>query len=165
MSAEAPESGADAIRSNNQSVVVTDIDETVATTLHGGLLYGVYDLLAIEGVLSGTEISKLEATVGDGLCPRVDYEDADSQWTVVTNPAFRPRDPVSASNSPLTKTDMVSLDADGFARFLGWRGDSVPTFAVRTPGTPASRMSRLRLDGADSLFGTTHETTMTQVLL
>jgi|APHM01.1.fsa_nt_gi hypothetical protein len=165
-SIETPESGPDAVQVHEQSVTVTDVDDTVATQARGGLLYGVYDLLTTQGVLSETAVSKLEATVGDWLCARLEYEDVDGQWTVVTNPSFRPREPADASNSPLAKADVVPLDETGFARFLGWRGDDgTPTFAVRMAGTPASRRGRLRLDDADSLFGTERETTVKQVLL
>lgn len=166
VSVNTPESGHDAVQIHDQSVTIADVDDTVATAARGGLLYGVYDLLATEGVLSEAGISKLKATVGDGLCARLEYEDADGQWTVVTDPSFRPRESVSVSNSPLGKADVVPLDGDGFARFLGWRGDkSIPTFTVRLPGTPASRNARLRLNDADSLFGTDSEATMRQVLL
>ena len=68
-------------------------------------------------------------------------------------------------NSPLSKGDMVPLGDTGFARFLGWRGEKTPTFALRSPGQPASRMGRLRLTDADSLFGTERETTVSQLLL
>ena len=166
VSVDTPESEHDAVQIHDQSVTVTDIDDTVATAARGGLLYGVYDLLATQGVLSEAGLSKLEATIGDGLCARLEYEDVDGQWTVVTNPSFRPREPASASNSPLGKADVVPLDGDGFARFLGWRGDDgAPTFAVRRPGTPASRNARLRLTDADSLFGTDSETSVKQVLM
>lgn len=166
VSVDTPESGHDAVQIHDQSVTVTDVDDTVAIAARGGLLYGVYDLLATEGVLSEAGLSKLKSTIGDGRCARLEYEDVDGQWTVVTNPSFRPREPADVLNSPMEKADVVPLDADGFARFLGWRGDDgTPTFAVRMPGTPASRNARLRLNDADSLFGTDSEATMKQVLL
>ena len=166
VSVDTPESEHDAVQIHDQSVTITDIDDAVATAARGGLLYGVYDLLATEGILSADGISSLKATIGDGRCPRLEYGDIDGQWAIVTNPSFRPREPVGVSNSPLKKADVVPLEGDGFARFLGWRGDEgTPTFAVRMPGTPAGRNARLRLNDADSLFGTDSETTMKQVLL
>ncbi|ERH05616.1 MAG: hypothetical protein J07HN4v3_01219 [Halonotius sp. J07HN4] len=68
---DTPESEHDAVQIHDQSVTITDIDDTVATAARGGLLYGVYDLLATQGVLSEDGISKLEATIGDGLCARL----------------------------------------------------------------------------------------------
>ena len=155
----------DQIDTDGQLLTVTDVDETVATETHGGLLYGVYDLLATHQVLSSEELSTLESQIGNGLTARLEYQDADSQWTVVTNPLFHPHNPVDAKNSPLAKGDLVSLGSNGFARFLGWRGDSTPTFALRTPGRPASRMGRLQLNGSDSLFGTGDDTTVSELLL
>jgi hypothetical protein len=165
VSIEPAESEASNIVIEDRSVTITDIDTTLSIECYGGLLYNVYDLLATQQVLSGEDISRLESQVGSGLTARLEYEDVDCQWTVVTNPSFRPREPAGEKNSPLTKGDVVPLGSDGFARFLGWRGDTTPTFALRSPGMPASRMSRLRLTDADSLFGTQSEQTVSQILL
>jgi len=162
---ELSESETDAIVIGDQNLTITDVDETVPTERCGGLLYGVYELIATHQVLSSEALSMVESQIGNGLMARLEYEDVDDQWTILSNPTFLPRDPVEEENSPLIKGDVVPLEDTGFARFLGWRGEGTPTFALRTPGKPASRMSRLRLTGADSLFGTESETTVSQLLL
>ena len=162
---EPPESETNPFVTEEQRLTVADVDKTVPTESCGGLLYGVYELLATHQVLSSEALSTLESQVGNGLMARLEYEDVDEQWTVLTNPTFLPREPVGRGNSPLTKGDVVPLGNNGFARFLGWRSEETPTFALRTPGKPASRMGRLRLADADSLFGTDTETTVSQLLL
>jgi|GEM_PF-2932172 len=162
---EQPESETDTIVIGDQRLTITDVDETVPIERCGGLLYGVYELLATHRVLSSEALSKVESQIGNGLVAQLEYEDVDSQWTILSNPTFLPREPVDEENSPLMKGDVVPLGDTGFARFLGWRGEKTPTFALRTPGKPASRMGRLRLTDADSLFGTESETTVSQLLL
>jgi len=159
------EAETDTIVIGEQRLTITDVGETVPTERCGGLLYGVYELITTHRVLSSEALSMVESQIGNGLMARLEYEDADDQWTILTNPAFLPREPVGEENSPLMKGDMVPLGNGGFARFLGWRGEKTPTFALRTPGRPASRMGRLRLTDADSLFGTESETTASQLLL
>ena len=162
---ELSESETDAIVIGDQNLTITDVDETVPTERCGGLLYGVYELITTHRVLSSEALSMVESQIGNGLMARLEYEDVDDQWTILTNPTFLPREPVDEQNSPLMKADVVPLGDTGFARFLGWRGEGTPTFALRTPGKPASRMGRLRLTDADSLFGTESETTVSQLLL
>ena len=165
LTAEPPESETGTIVIGDQKITITNVDDTVPTERCGGLLYGVYELLSTQQVLSSKTLATIESQVGNGLLARLEYEDVDNQWTILTNPTFVPREPVDKENSPLMKGDMVPLGNTGFARFLGWRGEGTPTFALRTPGQPASRIGRLRLTDADSLFGTERETTVSQLLL
>jgi len=165
LTAEPPESKTGTIVIGEQKITITNLDDTVPTERCGGLLYGVYELLSTQQVLSSKTLATIESQVGNGLLARLEYEDVDNQWTILTNPTFVPREPVDKENSPLSKGDMVPLGDTGFARFLGWRGEKTPTFALRSPGQPASRMGRLRLTDADSLFGTERETTVSQLLL
>lgn len=152
----------DHITITDTEIYITNIDSLLDENSNG-VLHTAYEYLTeTTNTITPDALTQLKSYISDGPTPRLDYQNKNSEWVLVTNPAFNPREPITQSNSPFTHGDVIATPNNHRFRFTGWQ-HSRPIFT--RAGTPiGAQRHRIELSTGDALIGDTQNQTFDDVL-